>query len=338
MLVKSDYNALLSAENIQAALRRLEGTHYQPYITQLSMEEFNIVKVEEGLTQAFQSEVHRILANLKNRWAIALFRQLHRSLELKCVTTILKSIILDVPWEDTSHYIIPYGKVDSTTCKDLVEGKNIQNAVRRVERRLAEEIMRITKVTTDPTEQALEIEIAVERYVSIRVWESANALRGRDRLCIRLTGISSDKLNIMTVLRMKKLGLKSDEISNYLTPTYYMVKAEDLQRAAAATTEKDAVKIFTAGYYVNVISPLVSIYDVKENLSIFEKALERYHSDVCEKIFMKSTFTLAEPLAFLYLRWYEVRDLIAILMGKNFGMPRDRIEQALVLHQPPHPV
>jgi vacuolar-type H+-ATPase subunit C/Vma6 len=338
MLVKSDYNALLSAENIQAAVRKLEGTNYQPYITQLTMEEFNIAKVEENLTRAFQSEVHRILTNLKDKRAIALFRQLHHDLELKCMITILKSIILDISWEDTSRYIIPYGKVDSSTCKELVDGKNLQNAVRRLGSRLAEEILKITKETTSPAEQALEVEAAIERYSSMRIWESANALGGRNRYCIRLIGIVSDKLNIMTVLRMKKLGLKSDEIHSYLTPNYYRVKAEDLKRAVEATSEKDAIKIFTAGHYVDVISPLVSIYEVKEDLSTVEKALERYHADRCEKTFMKSTFTLGEPLAFLYLRWYEVRDLIAILIGKNFGMPRDRIEQALVLHQPPHPV
>ncbi len=203
---------------------------------------------------------------------------------------------------------------------------------------LAEEIIRITKEAANPVEQALDVEAAVEKYASIRIWKSANELGGRNRRCVRLIGIAADKLNIMTVLRMKKLGIKSDEIINYLTPASYRVKAEELKRAAAATSEKDAMKIFTAGHYVNVISPLVSIYDVKEDLSIVEKALERYHADVCEKTFMNSTFTLGEPLAFLHLRWYEVRDLIAILIGKNFGMSRDRIEQALVLHQPPHPV
>lgn len=339
MFTKKDYDALLATENIQAALRRLETTRYKPFISKLAQGEPDIGEIEESLTGAYQAEVRFILSKLKNEDAINLLWWINRSHELKCISLILKSIILGVTWEKAAQFTVPYGKINSSTCKALVDGKNVKNTLQLInfveERTLVQEVEKILKETAEPTRQALAVETAIDKFTIEKIWEKSASLSGKDLSCIRLIGITLDIQTIMTILRMKKLGFKPEEIEKNIPPIQFKLK-DEVRKAVASPTEKDAVKIFTSGYYVNVISPVVGTYEIRGDLSIFEVAFKRYHAKECEKMFY-SIFHLGEALGYLHLSWYEVRDLTAILVGKYFGFPSDKIESSLTLHQPPYP-
>jgi V/A-type H+-transporting ATPase subunit C len=220
-----------------------------------------------------------------------------------------------------------------------VESKNVKNTLKLMaDKLLAGKVGDLIKEIVNPTKQALEVEQTVIAYTATKEWEKAERLKGRDRQCKLLLGITFDMANIMTVLRMKKLDFKLEEIERYLIPAYYKISEKTFKKTAAVATEKDAIKIFTSGYYIDVISPLLGTYEVNEDLSIFETAFKRYHAQECEKIFFQNFFHLAEILAYLYLKLYEVRDLTAILIAKHLGLPADKTERQLVLHQPPHPL
>jgi vacuolar-type H+-ATPase subunit C/Vma6 len=186
--------------------------------------------------------------------------------------------------------------------------------------------------------KSLEIEAAINKNDAMKTWDRVNRLKGRDKRCIKIIGITYDITNIMIVLRLKKLGFKSDIIRRNLIPIYHELTEGELIKAIEAPTDRDAIKIFAAGYYVGVISPLMSTYEVKEELTIFETAFKRFHSNECEKTFVFQPFNLGEPLAYLYLKLYEIRDLVAILAGKYSKLSAERIAPILILHQPPHPI
>ena len=339
MLVKSDYDAMVSAENIQTALRRLEGTKYQPYISQMLIEEFNLGKAEENLTKAYLDDFNFILSKLKNRRAIEFFREFNRLFEFKTLASIFRSIVLGVGWEKALEYTVPFGRLDSSTCRRLIEEKNVKNVFGFIEdENLIKEVEKIVGEVEDPILQANMVELALNRYALERVWEKLLRLKGRDRLAVKLVGITIDTLNIMAVLRLKKLEFKPDEIETFLIPIFYMLKDKEVKRAVTASNDVDALNVFASGKYVNVISPLLSRYEVRKDLSLFEVALKRYHAKECERIFFQPFFHLGEALAYLHLKMYEVKDLISILTGKYFGLSADKIEYSLVLHQPPYPI
>ncbi len=339
LLVKSDYDSMISAESISTAFRRLEGTKYRPYISQLLMGEFDLGKTEENLTKAYQDEFNFVLSKLKNKKAKEFFEEFNRYYELKCLASILKSIILGVKWEEALKYVTPFGKIDLSTCKSLIEGKNVKNVLQLIqEKLLVRELEKTMKEIEDPSKQTQKLELVITKHAFTKIWEKLLQLKGRDKLCIKLVGINVDMLNIMTVLRLKKLELKPEEIEAYIIPVYHLLNEKDVKRAISATTEKDSIKVFVASRYVDVISPLTGTYEVREDLSVFEIALKRYHARECERVFYQPFFHLGEALAYLYLKWYEVKDLIAIIAGKYFGLTADKIEYSLVLHQPPHPV
>lgn len=339
MLVKSDYDAMLNAENIQTALRRLEGTRYHPYISQMLIEEFNLSKTEENLVKAYLDEFNFVFSKLKNRKALEFFQEFNRSLELKTIASIIKSIVLGVSREKALEYTIPFGKIGSVTCRKLIEEKNVKNVLQLIgEKPVIREVEKIISETEDPVLQVNMVELAINKHSLIKVWEKLGELKGRDKKSLRLVGIAIDISNIMTVLRLKKLELKPDEIEVYIIPVYCMLREGEVKRAITATNDTEALKVFVSGRYVNVISPLMSVYEVRKDLSLFEIALKRYHVKECERIFFQPFFHLGEALAYLYLKLYEVKDLIAILTGKYFNLPVDKIEYSLILHQPPHPI
>jgi len=338
LLVKGDYDAMLAAESPSTALRRLEDTRYKPYISQLVLEEFDLSKVERALFQYYQDDVAFITRNLKARAAKTFFEEFGRHLELKALMEVIKSILMEIPWREASTYIFPYGKMDYELCRSLVEAGNLKRAVELLkDRKLVAEAGEILEGPEEAAVKSIKVEALITRYGYGRLLEAALALKGLDKTCIRLLGTQLDIINLMTVLRMKKMGFTPERIVESLIPAYYKLGSEELKAAASTASEKDAVKAFTGGHYGVIISPLLSVYEVKEDLFIFEMALKRVHASECLKAFY-SIFHLGEMLAYLYLKFYEVKDLIAILAAKAMKIPADKVEPNLVLHQPTYPI
>ena len=338
MLVKSDYDNMLTAENVQSALRRLEGSKYQPYISQLLIGEFSIDNVEDNLVKAYNDELNFVLSKTKNKAAADFIREFNHLNELKTLGLMLKAILLEITWEEASRFIFPYGKINIEICRNLIETKNIEEVFKLIgDRFLIRKIREILSNVEDPLLKSIKVELALTKYGLEKVWEKTEKLEGRDKLCIKILGITIDTSNIMAILRLKKLKLGREEIEDYILPVYYMLREDEVQRALAVENEKDALKVFSSGKYVNIISPLIPTYEVKNDLSIFEIALKRYHAKECERIFYQPFFHLTEAFAYLYLKLYEVKDLITILVGKQFNIPPSEIEYLLTLHQPPYP-
>jgi len=338
LLVKGDYDAMLTAENPATALRRLEETRYKPYISQLVLEEFDLPKVEKALLAAYQDDVAFIQRNIKVGTAKTFFEEFSRYLELKALMEAIKSILMEVPWREVSTYIFPFGKIDYELCRSLVETGNLKRAVELLkDRKLMVEISEILEGAEEATVKSLKVEAAIIKYGYGRMLEASLNLKGLDKTCVKLSGIQLDLINLMTVLRMKKLGFTPEKIMEGVIPAYYKLGLEDLKAAASTASEKDAVKAFTGSPYGAILSPLISVYEVKEDLFLFEIALKRMHASECMKAFY-SIFHLGEMLAYLYLKLYEVKDLIAILAAKTMKIPADQIEPNLVLHQPIYPV
>lgn len=338
LLVKGDYTAILRAENVQTILRRLEATPYRHYISKILSEEFTPEKAEEALIQAYYDDIRLILTLLNNRKAIDFFKEIHRSVELETISAVLKSILLSVVWEKATRTIVPFGTLDQATAKGLIESANLRKALQLLkESELVKRIEKVLQETEDLTTQALEIGAAIGRHTSETIWKKTKALDLQDLLVAKLVGITFDTANIMLTLRMKKLGFKPTDIEQYLIPNAFKLSRDELRRSASAPSVKDAVKVFTGGYYVNVIAPSLGTFETTNDLMIFETALKRYHATECDKAFIQ-IFTLGEGVAYMYLKWYEIHDLLSMLIGKHLGLSPEKIERHLVLHQVPHPM
>ncbi|RLI29092.1 MAG: hypothetical protein DRO46_03140, partial [Candidatus Hecatellales archaeon] len=307
LLVKGDYDAMLAAENASAALRRLEATRYKPYISQLTLEEFDLFKTEKALVKAYQDEVGFILKNLKEKSARSFFEEFVHLLEVRALIGVLKSILLEVPWRDASTYIFPFGKFTPEVCQSLVEGKNVRRVLETAkDRKLARLVEEALEGVEEPAGKSLKVEMVLTKYSYERLWEKAVLLKGKDQVCLRLLGIQSDTTNIMTVLRMKKLGFALEQIMESLIPVYFKVSPEELRAAASTPSEKDAMKNLTGTYYASTITPLLSVYEVRNDLTLFEVAFKRLHASECRRAFYQP-FHLGEAFAYLYLKLYEVK-------------------------------
>jgi V/A-type H+-transporting ATPase subunit C len=338
LLVKGDYDAMLAAESPTTALRRLEDTKYKPYVSQLVLEEFDLSRVEKALLQSYQDDVAFVVRNLKMGAAKAFLEEFGRFLELKALMGVLKSILMEIPWREASTYIFPYKKVDYELCRSLVENRNIKRTIELLkDRKLMVEVSEILEGPEDAAIKSVRVEASITKYGYGKLLDTVLALKGPDRTCIGLVGTQLDMINLMTVLRMKKLGFIPERIIESLIPAYYRLTVDELRNAASTASEKEAVRAFTGGHYGIIISPLLSVYEVKGDLLIFEIALKRMHASECLKAFY-GIFHLGEMLAYLYLKFYEVKDLIAILAAKAMKIPADRVEPNLVLHQPIYPI
>jgi vacuolar-type H+-ATPase subunit C/Vma6 len=152
-----------------------------------------------------------------------------------------------------------------------------------------------------------------------------------DRQTARLlVGERIDAANLLLVIRSKTLGISAEEIQSAVVPVNYRL-GETLHAAAAAGSALNALRAFVKTAYSDCVEGFLESYKDGNSLQHLDLALRRRHASTCLTLFAGFPFSAGLPIAFAYLMGYEMTDLQAIVSGKHDRVPRERIEQLLVL-------
>ena len=175
------------------------------------------------------------------------------------------------------------------------------------------------------------LEAMVDRYALTRMWEAADMRDSADRQVARaLIGGQIDMLNLLLVLRSKALRIADAEIQQALIPVNHRL-GETLMEAARAASAASALRAFAKTTYADQVSIFLDSYKEGDAFYPLDVSLDRRHAASCSAVFSGFPFSAGLPLAFAYLIAYEALDVRSILGGKHDGIPKDRIQEFLIL-------
>ena len=153
-------------------------------------------------------------------------------------------------------------------------------------------------------------------------------LSGRDRgVAEHLIGIEIDAKNLLTVLRIR--GTDKEEILDWLIPMRYKLIDSELRAAFNVKSLSELPQILT--HYIDVISAGIKDYEKTQSLFTLDNEFKKYILKANNRLFCGDRFHIGVPIAYLNLKENEVRNLTAILHGKEEGLSASQIEEAVVL-------
>ena len=153
-------------------------------------------------------------------------------------------------------------------------------------------------------------------------------LSGKDRSILEhLIGIEIDAKNLLTVLRSR--GADEEKALNWLIPMRYKLTDSDLRAAFNAKTLTELPQILT--HYTDIVSMGVKEYEKTQSLFALEQEFRKYILKENNRLFSGDRFHIGVPLAYLNLKENEVKNLTAILHGKEEGMSSSKIEEIVML-------
>jgi vacuolar-type H+-ATPase subunit C/Vma6 len=144
----------------------------------------------------------------------------------------------------------------------------------------------------------------------------------------------------MIILRSISLKIPKNQIKHYLLPTSHIFSEKELETAIETNDIQSFIEsllttanLRNARDYKYMLTELLTEYKASSSLSNLEVTLDRSLLKTSLRMLKRYTpyFNIGLILAFLNAKWFEVRNLRAILRGAESDLRPEQIMKLLIL-------
>ena len=329
----------LAGMSLHDIFSMLEKTVYNAEISRIRGKGLSSSLLEDALLQNFVKTCERLL-KFSPKGIRLLLSTFLMKFEANCVKGLLRAKKAELDVEEAMKYIMPVGRLDEARCRKTLEiSEDTADVVESLSDLEYGSVLERAFAFYEEEKIFYLLEVALDRHVYSKLWRATGKLGGLDKNIARsIIGIEIDSVNIKTILRCRAMGISDDEIRRYLIPVSEVLGEKELEevmreadmqsfinslvRLAKRAMARDYTYVFTEiqESHVTSLTRLETILDrglVKTGL----RMIKRY----------TPYFNIGLILAFLNLKWFEVRNLRAVIRGSEAGIPPDRVKKLLIL-------
>jgi len=334
LLKESDLNVLLECEDLEGVSRILENTPYRDEIAVVPIEMVTSLDLEKAFTKNFLKTFGEIWEHSSEDLKIIL-DDILRKFEVENVKAILHAKMAELDVDEALRFIIPIRHYDEIACKNLLEKtRTVEDVVKLMAETEYGQVLQGALKTYKETGLLMPLESALDDYVVRKLWQDVHELKGVDiRVAKEILGTEIDMLNIKIILRCKALEMDEDFIRRLVLPIHYALTKEDLESGIMAIDVEDAISTLMVKGYKKWMAEALREYRASKSALAVEIVLDKLLLKTNQAIFIKypSPFHIGVILAFLNLKWFELKNLRAIVTGKENKVPSEKIKNVLIV-------
>lgn len=333
--------AELAGRSLDAVYSMLAKTSYQPDILGISSKQLDPSSFENALLKNL-IRTYKEVADCSPRSVRSLLSTTQLKFEASNVKAILRAKEANLGVEEAMEYITPVGRLDETRCRKILEdSKSVSDVVDAFSDMEYGAILREYWNESEETKHVLMLEAALDKYVYGEIWKAVERLRGLDKKITRtVIGMEIDSINIKVILRGKAMGISENQIRHYLIPMSEVFDEKDWEEVMKAADVRTSIeylltsaRLVIARDHQYMFNDLLKEYESSHSLSKLEMIMDRGLLKTSLKMLKRYTpfFNIGLLLAFLNLKWFEVRNLRAVVKGVENGISPDKIRKLLIL-------
>lgn len=327
MLSDADYEKLINKRAVQDIFDYLYNhTTYKDYLSQLAGKEIHRRPFELILKKSFINDYEKIYRYLTGNIR-HFFKFLFAKFEIEDIKMLLRTILVEHDEDylrENLLYLgvytdIPVSRLTGiTTYQDLLDvfrNTSYYATLKRFEERYKQDN------NLFPVEMTLDFNYFTE------LAKLAEKLSRDDYIIIKdLLGTQVDLINIHWIYRIKKFyNLSYEELLNYTLPYHYRLTADELKRMAQLEDADDIFDFLSDTEYNSLFSTIV-----KDKSILFEKYFLSYLLKRSYHVKIKGSFNIGVIAAYLFIKEYEIRDIITIVEGVRYSLKSDVIRKYLI--------
>jgi len=332
MLTEDDFNALVK-KSLDEIYSFLEHTPYREVISAVPLERFESIAFERLLVEHFLKTYEYIKEDSPKDVRMLLDVML-KKFEVENLKTILRAKIAGLSVEETMSYIVPVGELDEEFCKSLLErSESVKDVVKLLVKTDYGPILEKGLEDFEETGLPISLETALDQYIFGLLWKGAGEINRADReIAKRVVGTEIDVINMKLILRSKTLDIKADQTRKLILSIFFQLTEESVKRGIEAEDVEDAVKALMVKPYRNLLSTVLAEYEASKSLSAVEQVFDKFLlKNIRDILKYPSPFHVGVVLGFLNVKWAEVKNLRAIIKGKEDNMPEEVIKKKLLI-------
>jgi len=253
-----------------------------------------------------------------------LVRLLSQRYEFDCIKQVLKCTVEQMEPTTALRNISPAGRFTADRCKELIEARNPNRVIDAL---TDGDLKQITAAKLGEKNAGAAV-AAVDQYYYRKLWTVSNLPDPLDAQSARnLIGELIDHLNMLLALRAKIVGLDSRTTSEMMIPVNYAL-GKAFSEVAEASSFTNALRVLEKTQYSRAFRNLPASDTVIVDV---ERALHVNHAESCLNSFAGSPFNVGLALGLLFLKDYELHDLLTVINGRANHISSDRILESLIL-------
>lgn len=317
----------------------LEKTPYKTEISEISTKELSSISLEDALLQNFIKTCEEIM-ELSPKGIRLLLSTFLMKFEANCIKAILRAKQAELDVDEAMKYIMPVRRLDEARCRKTLEiSENIADVVESLSDMEYGSVLEKAFAVYEEEKIFYLLEVALDRYVYSKIWRAIGKLGGLDKKIARtVIGLEIDSANVKTILRCKAMEISEDQIRRYLIPVSEVLGEKELEEAMMGLDMQSFINSLVrlarrsmARDYQYIFTEIQELHIT--SLTTLETILDRGLVETSLRMLKRYTpyFNIGLILAFLNLKWFEVRNLRAVIRGSEAGISADRVKKLLIL-------
>jgi V/A-type H+-transporting ATPase subunit C len=336
-LIEVDDLISLIGKDLEFIRRALADSPYREHISAISPDEINSVSLEAVLLQNY-AETYKKLVKFSSGSIRSLLLAVLKKFEVSNVKTMLRATKAKIDVDEAMKHIVPVGVLDRNRCRAILAGsKSIDDVINSLADLEYGLVMNGVLNERERIEELTQLEVALDKAVYQGILESAEKLKGVDKKIAKdILGIELDAINVRIILKCKALGVSQELIKDYLMPAA-LFDEETLEEATKATSTKSMISrlliVAETGnlVYKNIFTQMLKECDAP--LSRLEAILDKASLKMSLYMLKEHTryYNIGFVLAFLNLKWLEVKNVRCIIKGAERNSPPSQVRKLLAL-------
>jgi len=313
------------------------STPYRTAISEIKTQGLSAISLEDALLKSLIKTFEDLL-EIAPKDVRLLLSALLAKFEANSVKTLLRAKEAKLSVEEAMKYILPLGTFSEERCRYILEtSENITDVVDVISDLEYGLVLEKTIAAYQKEKDFYLLEIALDRHVYQKIWRAAGRFWGLDKKIVRtIIGLETDSLNIKAILHCKAIGIDTNQIIQYLIPESDVLCEKELQDAIKCPDIQTTIdSMVESAKKARARDHRIIFKELQLNaasLTAVETILDRGLLETNLRIMKRYTpyFNIGLLLAFLNLKWIEIKNLRAIVHGTESGIAPDRVRKLLI--------
>ncbi len=319
LIPADEYRKLLNME-FNEIIRYLEETQYKKEIDELTHKYSGVRLLEYALNMNLCATYNK-LVRISSGIPRALVTEYLRKWDVQNIKSIIRGKLFGFPDEEIKESFVGAGEYKYEDLVALLSRDTVEDVINALQGTPYHEILK--EVGTKPLS---EIEDELDKLYYTRLLDIRPESEDV-RYLLEFIRMEVDLKNIKTILRLKVEDGTYDEIMKSIIPGGYQISVDEARKLANMSWD-EVMRGLESYWFWDAISE-----KVKEGapLSILEVYLDKYW---CNTVISKSNhypLSILPVLAYIILKKVETDNLRIIARGKLEGVPKEAIEEQLVI-------
>lgn len=330
LLKKELLQELARMRTVDAIVEMLERTYYKDNLTKLSISRHGSELVQVAIARHF-AQIAEKLMRITPKSDKQILDIMLIKWDIINAKIILQARFLGKKYEDMALFLIPIGSFsDENEAKSLFEGKGEALFLKFVKTKLGKQIIDSGVVSSTELEKIflnmdsaaiLKLKTILDLFY-YSLYEKSGIFSFHDLEPIgKIFAMEIDLKNASIIIRFKQHNINDPKVIEKYLIKGGRKKLNSFAPMINAASVQESLKI---------AAKMFNLKNVPGDVIELEKALNNTLAAAKLKVFYRSMLSVGTILGFLFLKEEEINNIRKIVIGKEYNIPDQQIEEMLV--------